>query len=97
MPKLGEKKANASARSKQQRAYNSTEKAKKERAARNKVRRAALKKGTVKKGDSKDIDHKKPLRNGGSTSKSNTRVRSAKANRADNGSHKGMTRKGKRK
>ena len=44
----------------------------------------------------KDIDHKKPLRKGGSTAESNTRVRSKTANRADNGSKKGMTRKGKR-
>ena len=97
MAKKGETKANAKPASVQKRAYNSTEKSKKERAARNKVRRAALKKGTVKKGDGKDIDHKKPLRKGGSTAKSNTRVRSAKANRADNGSYTGMKRTGKRK
>lgn len=97
MAKRGETKANAKPASKQKRAYNSTEKSKTERAARNKVRRQALKKGTVKKGDGKDIDHKTPLRKGGSTEKSNTRVRSAKANRADNGSYKGMARKGKRK
>jgi hypothetical protein len=97
MAKRGDTKANAKPASKQKRAYNSTEKAKKERAARNKARRQALAKGTVKKGDNKDIDHKKPLRNGGSKSTSNTRVRSATANRADNGSYKGMTRKGKRK
>ncbi|MDB4028380.1 hypothetical protein N9459_04260 [Flavobacteriaceae bacterium] len=97
MAKLGARKANAKPASVQKRAYNSTEKSKKERAARNKVRRAALKKGTVTKGDNKDIDHKKPLRKGGSTAKSNTRVRSAKANRADNGSYQGMKRNGKRK
>jgi hypothetical protein len=97
MPKKGQTKANAKPASVQKRAYNSTEKSKKERAARNKVRRQALKKGTVKKGDGKDIDHKKPLRNGGSKDKSNTRVRSSKANRADNGSYKGMERAGKRK
>lgn len=45
----------------------------------------------------KDIDHKEPLRNGGSNAKSNTRVRSKSSNRADNGSHTGMTRKGSRK
>tara|TARA_R110000803_G_scaffold183561_1_gene245904 strand:+ start:108 stop:401 length:294 start_codon:yes stop_codon:yes gene_type:complete len=97
MAKKGETKANAKPASVQKRAYNSTEKSKKERAARNKVRRAALKAGTVKKGDGKDIDHKTPLRKGGSTEKSNTRVRSAKANRADNGSYSGMKRKGARK
>lgn len=91
------KKANAKPDSKRQRAYNSTDKAKKERAARNKARREAIKEGKVSKGDAKHIDHKKPLRNGGSTSKSNTRVRSAKSNMSDNGSYKGMKRKGKRK
>ena len=95
--KKGELKANAKPASKQKRAYNSTEKSKKQRAARNKVRRQALKKGTVSKGDNKDIDHKKPLRKGGSKEASNTRVRSSKANRADNGSYKGMSRKSKRK
>ena len=97
MAKLGETKANAKPASKQKRAYNSTDKAKKERAARNKVRRQALKKGIVKKGDNKDIDHKTPLRKGGSKETSNTRVRSSKANRADNGSYTGMSRKSKRK
>ena len=96
MPKSGQTSPNASARSKQQRAYNSTPKAKLERAARNKARRQATAKGKVSKGDGKDIDHKKPLRSGGSTAESNTRVRSKTANRADNGSKKGMTRKGKR-
>lgn len=43
----------------------------------------------------KDIDHKKPLRSGGSNAKSNTRVRSRSANRADNGKTGG--RKPKRK
>ena len=97
MPKKGENKASSSDRSKQQRAYNSTPKAKKERAARNKARRQAIAKGKVSKGDDKHIDHKKPLRSGGSTKESNTRVRSAKANMKDNGSHKGMKRNGKRK
>jgi hypothetical protein len=97
MPKAGETSASASKRSKQQRAYNSTPKAKKERAARNKARNQAIKKGKVSKGDGKDIDHKKPLRNGGSKEESNTRVRSKTANRADNGSYAGMKRKGKRK
>lgn len=97
MAKRGDLKASASKRSKQQRAYNSTEKAKKQRAARNKARREAIKDGRVSKGDSREIDHKKPLRNGGSNAKSNTRVRSKTSNRADNGSYKGMKRKGKRK
>ena len=92
----GKKSATATKRSKQQRAYNSTPKAKKERAMRNQARREAIKKGRVSKGDGKDIDHKKPVRNGGTNSKGNTRVRPSKANKADNGSYKGMKRKGKR-
>lgn len=95
--KKGQTKATATARSKQQRAYNSTEKAKKDRAKRNAARRKAMKEGKVKKGDNLEIDHKKPLRNGGTNAKGNTRVRSAKANKSDNGSYTGMTRKGKRK
>lgn len=65
--------------------YHSKPEQKKKRAARNKARSQAVKDGRAKKGDGKDIDHKKPLRNGGSNSKSNTRVRSKSANRADNG------------
>ena len=97
MPKKGETKASASARSKQQRKYNSTAKAKKDRAARNKARAQAERDGRVSKGDGKDIDHKTPLRRGGSNTKGNTRVQSASKNRANNGSKKGMQRNGKRK
>ena len=97
MPKKGDLKSDAKPASKQKREYNSKKSSKVQRAARNKVRRQALKKGIVKKGDNKDIDHKTPLRKGGSKETSNTRVRSSKANRADNGSYQGMTRKGKRK
>ena len=56
----------------------------KKRAARVKARRIMEKEGAVTKGDGKDVDHKKPLRAGGSTSRSNLRVRSVKANRSDN-------------
>jgi hypothetical protein len=42
------------------------------------------KEGAVTKGDNKDVDHKKPLRSGGSTTRSNLRVRSKAANRSDN-------------
>ena len=85
MPKKGQTKATASKRSKQQRKYNSKPQQKKNRAARNKARAQAIKDGRVKKGDGKDVDHKKKLMNGGSTKKSNTRVRSKSKNRADNG------------
>jgi hypothetical protein len=35
--------------------------------------------------EGKDIDHKKPLRSGGTSDKSNLRIRSVKANRGENG------------
>lgn len=74
--------------------YHSKPEQKKKRAQRNTARKRAEKAGQVKKGDGKDVDHKKPLRSGGSNSKSNTRVRSKSANRADNGG-KGGRPKGK--
>ena len=43
----------------------------------------------VKKGDGKDIDHKKPLRSGGSNGINNLRKRDKSNNRSDNGHHKG--------
>lgn len=52
------------------------------RVARNKARREAIREGTVKKGDGKEIDHKKMLDQGGSTTKSNQRVTTASKNRA---------------
>lgn len=67
-------------------------KRKKDRAARNKARREA----GLKVGDPRTADHKKPLRSGGSNSKSNVRIRSASANSADNGG-KGGRPKGGRK
>lgn len=97
MAKKGQTKTNAKPDSKRQRAYNSTEKAKKDRVKRNKARRQAIREGRASKGDGRDVDHKKPLRKGGSNSKSNQRVVSKSTNRAKNGSYKGMTRKGKRK
>jgi hypothetical protein len=52
------------------------------RVLRNKARRALAAKGLVHKGDGKDVDHIKPLSEGGSGRLSNTRVRSAHANRS---------------
>jgi len=60
----------------------------KDRAARNKARREA----GLKVGDPREADHKKPLSEGGSNSKSNVRITSAKANAA-----KEVARKRKRK
>ena len=60
----------------------------KHRAMRNAARAEAIRAGKVKKGDGKEIDHKKPLRSGGTNTPSNLRVRSASANKADNGHSK---------
>ena len=83
MPKKGDFKANATKRSKAQRAYGGTEEQKKRRAARNKSRREAVKAGRVRKGDGKDIDHKD--RNPSNSSKGNTRVQSRSKNRSHGG------------
>ena len=54
----------------------------KDRAKRNKARREMEKEGKVSKGDGKDVDHKTPLKRGGSTSRSNLRVQSRSTNRS---------------
>ena len=54
----------------------------KDRAKRNAARSEAMEDGKVRKGDGKHVDHKKPLTEGGSNNKSNTRVVSAKENLA---------------
>lgn len=95
MPKKGQYKAGASARSKQQRAYNSRPDQKKKRAQRNAARREMEKAGAVRKGDGKDVDHKRKIKDGGSNSRGNLRVKSKSSNRADNGGTGG--RKPKRK
>ena len=77
--------------------YHSKPEQKKNRAKRNAARREAEKDGKVKKGDGKDVDHKKKLSQGGSNSKSNTRVRSKSANRADNGGKGGRPKGSKNK
>ena len=51
------------------------------RVDRNRARRHAIADGKVKKGDGLDIDHKVPLRKGGSDKDSNTRVVDASTNR----------------
>ena len=69
--------------------YHGKPKQRKERAKRTKAREQMEKKGIVKKGDGKDIDHKTPLRSGGSNGINNLRVRNRSNNRADNGHKKG--------
>lgn len=54
----------------------------KKRAERNAARSEMVKAGKVTKGDGKDVDHRVPLVKGGSTAKSNLRVKSASANRS---------------
>jgi hypothetical protein len=76
---------------KEYRNYHGKPKQRKERAARTAARELMKKKGPVKKGDGKDIDHKRPLRNGGSKGINNLRVRAKSENRSDNGHHKGET------
>jgi hypothetical protein len=69
--------------------YHGKPKQKKERAARTRARELMKKKGRAKVGDGKDIDHKKPIRSGGSNGINNLRARSKSSNRSDNGHHKG--------
>lgn len=97
MPKKGQTKKNAKPATVAKRKYDASPARKKARAARNKARREAERDGKVKKGDGKHVDHKKPLSQGGSTAKSNTRVRSAKANTKAGGKIGGKRSKGPRK
>lgn len=61
--------------------YQGTPEAKKQRAERNHARALFEKKGLVHKGDHKDIDHKKPLSEGGTNAVSNLRVQPRGVNR----------------
>ena len=62
-------------------AYNKRPDVQAKRVANNKARREAIREGRAKVGDGTNVDHKKPLDAGGSTSKSNTRVVSEKFNK----------------
>lgn len=62
--------------------YDGTPAVKKKRAQRNKARRMLEREGVVHKGDGKDVDHKKPLSKGGTTTRSNLRAVPASANRS---------------
>lgn len=55
----------------------------KDQIERQRARRAYDKAGVDR--DGKHIDHKKPIREGGKSTKGNTRLRSPKANMSDNG------------
>lgn len=62
-------------------AYHAKPEQVKKRAMRNQARRELMDEGRVQKGDGKDVDHKRPLRAGGSNAKSNLRVSSVSKNR----------------
>lgn len=64
--------------------YQGTPEQIKKRAERVKARRLMEKTGAAKKGDGKDVDHITPMRSGGTSTKSNLRMRSKSANRSDN-------------
>ena len=61
--------------------YNSKPEQKEARAQRNAARREAEREGKVSKGDGKDVDHKTPIRKGGTNADSNTRVVDKEDNR----------------
>ncbi len=67
---------------KENRLYNSKPEEVRKRVLRNAARREMEHLGLVHKGDGKDVDHKRPLSEGGSGSLANLRVRSAHANRS---------------
>jgi len=62
-------------------AYNAKPDQKLKRDQRNAARAEMMKSGKVSKGDGKDVDHKTPLKNGGSNGKSNLAVKTQTANR----------------
>lgn len=60
--------------------YHAKPEQKKRRAQRNAARRAMIQSGRAKKGDGTSVDHKNPIRKGGTNAKSNLRVTSRSAN-----------------
>jgi hypothetical protein len=69
--------------------YDGTEVVKKKRAQRNKARRMLEREGVVHKGDGMDVDHKKPLSKGGTTTRSNLKAVPASKNRSFKRTSKG--------
>lgn len=70
-----------------------SKKRKEDRKARGRARYKLEKEGRVRKGDGKTVEHKRPLRSGGSNNRKNLSVRNASANYADNGGKGGRPRK----
>lgn len=62
-------------------AYNARPDQVKKREMRNAARADLMKAGKVSKGDGKDVDHKTPLKNGGSNGKGNLAVKTQTENR----------------
>lgn len=62
-------------------AYNARPDQVEKRVKRNQARAELMKDGKVAKGDGKDVDHKKPLKNGGTNAKSNLAVKGKTENR----------------
>lgn len=62
--------------------YEASAQQRRNRAERVEARRSEAKAGKVTKGDGMDVDHKQPLKNGGSNSPSNWQVITAHANRS---------------
>ena len=65
----------------QSRGYNARADVVEKRVKQNAARRQLMKEGKVSKGDGKDVDHKKPLRSGGTNARSNLRVMDESKNR----------------
>jgi hypothetical protein len=61
--------------------YQGTREQKLNRADRNGARRELTREGVVKKGDGKDVDHKKPMRDGGTNDRKNLRALPKSRNR----------------
>lgn len=61
--------------------YNAKPENVKKRVMNNQARSTLEKEGRVRKGDGKDVDHKTPLRSGGSNARSNLRAVSKSKNR----------------
>jgi hypothetical protein len=77
------------AKLKYQKEYNARPKEKHKRALNNAARRKAIREGKAKVGDGTEVDHKKPLRKGGTNAGSNLRVIPESQNAAWRKGHRG--------
>lgn len=72
-----------------QKEYNARPENVNKRERNNAARREAIREGKARVGDGKDVDHKRPLRKGGSNADSNLRVVDRSDNRGWRKGHKG--------